>query len=185
MKGPLAVGGVGGSGTRVIAEILIRLGFYMGSDLNSANDNLSFTLLLKRPEWFIKTSGENQSKIFKALSIFEKAMTGCLIPKIKEFNFILRSTIEMAIKGHDHLQTGRGTWAIERAINILKFKNIDISRYIGWGWKEPNTHIFIDYLTKFTVFCLLFSFLCYSIYAFILSVFSRHSREFNSCVVLR
>jgi hypothetical protein len=149
MKGPLAVGGVGGSGTRVIAEILIRLGFYMGSDLNSANDNLSFTLLLKRPKWFIKTSVENKSEIFKALSIFEKAMTGCLTPKIKEFNFILRSTIEMAIKGHDHLHTGRGTWAIERAINILKFKNIDISSYIGWGWKEPNTHIFVDYLINY------------------------------------
>ena len=42
--GPVAIGGVGGSGTRVIAEILIQLGFYIGSDLNSANDNLWFML---------------------------------------------------------------------------------------------------------------------------------------------
>ena len=31
---PVVVGGVGGSGTRVIAQLLKTIGFYMGSDLN-------------------------------------------------------------------------------------------------------------------------------------------------------
>jgi hypothetical protein len=149
ISGPIAVGGIGGSGTRLLAEILIQLGFFMGLDLNSANDNLGFTFLFKRPKWFIKMSNKKQSEIFKGLSIFEKAMTGCLVPKINELHFIMRSAVEVAINGHDHLHSGRGIWAIERAINILKLENIDISRYIGWGWKEPNTHIFIEYLAKY------------------------------------
>lgn len=37
---PVAIGGVGGSGTRVVAEIVRSLGYYLGGDLNSANDNL-------------------------------------------------------------------------------------------------------------------------------------------------
>src|SRR3972149_1061765 len=105
--GPVAIGGVGGSGTRVGAEILIHLGFYMGKDLNSANDNLWFTLLFKRPRWFLENSEKNESQIVKGLSIFEKAMT------------------------------------------LIRSKKPDTSRYIGWGWKEPNTHIYIELLDKY------------------------------------
>ena len=46
---PIAVGGVGGSGTRVVANFLEMLGFDMGSDINESLDNLTFTLLFKRP----------------------------------------------------------------------------------------------------------------------------------------
>jgi hypothetical protein len=41
--------------------------------------------------------------------------------------------------GANHLQ----------AENILKSGPPDPSKYIGWGWKEPNTHIFIKYLTTY------------------------------------
>ncbi len=47
---PVAIGGVGGSGTRVVAQLLMKLGFYIGSDLNKANDNLWFVLLFNRIE---------------------------------------------------------------------------------------------------------------------------------------
>lgn len=146
MYSPIAVGGVGGSGTRVVAEILKRIGIYIGSDLNTSNDNLWFTLLFKRPGWFIKESQNNGYGIFKGLSIFEKAMTGQLKPEIREFIFIARAAFELSIKGHDHLHSGRGMWPIKRAINILNSRSINLSRYIGWGWKEPNTHIYIEYL---------------------------------------
>ena len=39
---PLLLGGVGGSGTRVIAQIVAKLGFYVGSNLNDAFDNLDW-----------------------------------------------------------------------------------------------------------------------------------------------
>ena len=46
---PVVVGGIGGSGTRVIAQLLQSLDFDMGSDLNESLDDLGFTALFKRP----------------------------------------------------------------------------------------------------------------------------------------
>jgi hypothetical protein len=48
--GPVAVGGVGGSGTRVIASLVSSLGYQIGNNLNRAQDDLTFTVLFKRPE---------------------------------------------------------------------------------------------------------------------------------------
>jgi hypothetical protein len=46
----VAVGGVGGSGTRLVAHVMLELGYYLGPDLNESLDTLWFTLLFKRPE---------------------------------------------------------------------------------------------------------------------------------------
>ena len=45
---PLVIGGLGGSGTRVIAQLVNDLGFYLGSHLNEPLDNLWFTFFLRR-----------------------------------------------------------------------------------------------------------------------------------------
>lgn len=45
---PVIVSGVGGSGTRVVAEILARLGLFMGDDLNRSNDNMQLAALFPR-----------------------------------------------------------------------------------------------------------------------------------------
>ena len=55
LLGPVAIGGVGGSGTRLIAQLLREAGFYLGGDLNPALDNRWFTLLFKRPDWYERT----------------------------------------------------------------------------------------------------------------------------------
>ncbi len=47
-KSPVVVSGVGGSGTRIIAELVYQMGFFIGSDLNISNDNM--TLAKKFPE---------------------------------------------------------------------------------------------------------------------------------------
>src|SRR5579875_3355885 len=39
---PVLVGGVGGSGTRVVAEMLSSRGFFLGEKLNASNDTLDF-----------------------------------------------------------------------------------------------------------------------------------------------
>lgn len=41
---PVLVGGVGGSGTRVVTEVLMRLGFFMGGNLNASNDYMGYGL---------------------------------------------------------------------------------------------------------------------------------------------
>jgi len=43
-QSPILIGGVGGSGTRVVAEILIKMGFHMGHDLNKSNDYINYRL---------------------------------------------------------------------------------------------------------------------------------------------
>lgn len=147
--GPVAVGGIGGSGTRLVAEILIRLGFYMGSDLNHANDNQWFTLLFKRPAWFEKHARGKQSEISKGIAIFEKAMTGRLDPGPAELAFIMKAAVPMAMRGHDHLHHGRGYWSFKRMKNLLRSGGGKSARHIGWGWKEPNTHIYLEYLCDY------------------------------------
>jgi hypothetical protein len=50
MHPPIAIGGMGGSGTRLVALIFEELDFYLGNELNKAKDNLFFNLLFKRKE---------------------------------------------------------------------------------------------------------------------------------------
>lgn len=147
-SGPIVIGGIGGSGTRVVAEILLDCGYFLGNDLNSAHDNLSFTLLFKRPRWF-KLAHKSEAQVFKGLSVFEKSMKGDSITRLDEYVFVARATGEIFLHGHDHLQSGRGSWAIERAMTMLRAQGFDSSTHIGWGWKEPNSHIFLEFLKDY------------------------------------
>ena len=72
--GPCAIGGLGGSGTRVVAQILRDVGIFMGTDLNGANDNLWFTLLFKRPKILTISDGEFNSWV----RLFADRMSGDL-----------------------------------------------------------------------------------------------------------
>ena len=73
LSGPVIIGGVGGSGTRVVAEIIEHFGFYIGKDLDKARDNLWFLLLFKRPRWY-RRAQHNRQNIFAGLSLFTNAM---------------------------------------------------------------------------------------------------------------
>lgn len=143
-RGPVIIGGVGGSGTRVIAEILSALRFYMGSDLNVASDNLWFTLLFKRPKWHQRAS-YNPQKISTGFDILSKAMLHAGSLSFREMLFLLNATVSMAPTGHSIEGHGRGKWPFERAWKLIKStqKGNDPG-FIGWGWKEPNTHVYID-----------------------------------------
>jgi len=145
-KDPVIIGGVGGSGTRVIAEMLSALGFYLGSDLNNASDNLWFTLLFKRPKWYQKNSADPQ-QIQIQLSILRKAMlhTGQL--SLREKVSVLNAAASMAPQGHSIEGHGRGRWPFQRAWRLIKAAQEESQPdSIGWGWKEPNTHVYIDHL---------------------------------------
>lgn len=52
----IVIGGMGGSGTRLVAQAVNLLGAPLGHDLNRALDDLTFTWLLKRPTRFAGTS---------------------------------------------------------------------------------------------------------------------------------
>jgi hypothetical protein len=125
----VAIGGVGGSGTRIVAQLIKDAGFYLGSDLNSANDNLWFTLLFKRPRWFIRNSA-NREVIFQGLDIFSRAMTGNSL-SLADFGFISGAAADMAVNGQDHFKNGRGLWPLVRA---GKNDPSEEARLFKYGW---------------------------------------------------
>ncbi len=137
-EAPLVIGGVGGSGTRVVAEIAMRLGVYMGSDLNFANDNHWFTLLMKRPS-LLQFDGAHET--IEAIDLLTKVMT-TNSPLTRTEKRTLARAVEDTRKQHAR------KWLKERAQTLKRRRRIKPSAYIGWGWKEPNSHIFLDRLYK-------------------------------------
>jgi len=148
--GPVVVGGVGGSGTRLIAEMLINMGFYMGTDLNVFKDNLTFTLLLKRPLWHKSRKPDQDSSVFTGLSTFESIMQGTFPRSAAELFFIVNATFDMFRNGHQmNSDSGRGRWAFKRAVKAILSRRIDPASYRGWGWKEPNSWLYLEQMNQF------------------------------------
>lgn len=131
---PVAVGGVGGSGTRLVARMLAELGFFLGGDLNESYDNLWFTLLFKRRE-ILKAPDE---EIAELVEVFRHAMsgTGPLSPARIDLAWSLAATGRPA---HDAEWLQRRAWSLEVQGGERKAKG-------AWGWKEPNTHVVLPRL---------------------------------------
>lgn len=151
LKGPVVIGGIGGSGTRVVAEILSELGFYLGNDLNHAKDNLWFTVLFKRPNWF-RNNSDNKDEIFRMLRIMSKAMSerGFLYPS--DLMFLISSIMKICIKERDCIDRPGMLQQIFLVVKIAVKMIASIKgvkpKYIGWGWKEPNSHIYLNYMAE-------------------------------------
>src|SRR5580704_16555406 len=71
----VAIGGVGGSGTRVGAALLQMLGYYIGDDLNEPLDNLWFTLLFKRRSVLL----EGAPEFGQLVTLFRRCMSSEVI----------------------------------------------------------------------------------------------------------
>jgi hypothetical protein len=129
---PAAIGGIGGSGTRVLAAFLTMKGYYLGDDLNDAKDNLWFTLIFKRRSILIESDPD-----FRALvSLFCSRMSGSTTISAQE-----RTRIR-GLADKERLQHSTD-WLSERAVSFCN--GITSKRpQQPWGWKEPNTHIVID-----------------------------------------
>jgi len=133
---PIAIGGVGGSGTRLIAGMLQDVGIHIGNDLNRANDNLWFTLLFKQADLLEAT----KDAVYPRIDAFTCAMMGAdvwekehveLVNKISSIN---RSYCTKY-------------WLKLKACTLLKKNHrSDSNSVYTFGWKEPNTHLFIDLL---------------------------------------
>jgi hypothetical protein len=140
---PVAIGGVGGSGTRVAASLVRMLGIYLGSDLNPALDNLWFTLLFKRPRWYERgrVAGESVASL---LAVFERAMTTGLADVADEADRTLIASAADDIESYPRpMGAGRA-----QAASLLASRAL-IPAGAAWGWKEPNTHIFLSDLADF------------------------------------
>lgn len=131
----VAIGALGGSGTRAIAQVLIEAGIYMGDDLNKANDNLIFTRLFKNPSWYKNASKE---EVIQRLHIFKDYM------ERDRLNFNGAKTLIKASRTNPTFSQNK-----KIIINIIgKIFNISQPKNI-WGWKEPNTQIYINEISNY------------------------------------
>jgi hypothetical protein len=134
LHSPVAIGGVGGSGTRVGAALLQALGYFIGDDLNQALDNLWFTLLFKRRDVLL----EPPDSIEALVALFWSRMSGGM--GLSEDS---KMTIS-ALAEDDRIHHGKA-WLQARADTFLALGDEGgVDR--PWGWKEPNTHFVIEQL---------------------------------------
>lgn len=130
---PIIVGGVGGSGTRLIASILMDAGFFLGTDLNEANDNLWFTLLF-RYRAALNLSDEDiiyRYNILKQTLSYGVPLDDAQIQLVKSLVHRVDDMVDR-------------NW-LEKRANTLISNDSNII-HTCWGWKEPNTHLFAKQL---------------------------------------
>lgn len=142
---PVAIGGVGGSGTRLFAEILWNFGYFMGDDLNSAHDNLLYTLLFKRQNLF-SPQGRNDDELELLFSVFTRYMSG-------EWNFTTDEVAKVEACVHVPRPSLSPEW-LQARFDALMRRSSGVPNDMPqaaervWGWKEPNTHVFVDCFLK-------------------------------------
>lgn len=134
---PIVVAGVGGSGTRVVAEMVRGLGVYLGDDLNESSDNLWATLLLRRPNWYLEHRSDGGCATEHALTVLDGAMNGRL-------NVDADVELLLASAGQELRDQGLSEkWTRARIDSLLDHGRSGNSRP-RWGWKEPNSHVYLD-----------------------------------------
>lgn len=118
---PVAIGALGGSGTRVYARVLQELDISIGPWLNGALDNLVFTALFKEPSLAGPLASED---LQQRITTFVRFMAG---EPLDPNDAALLSSME------------------------VPGEPVDVDQLLGeqrtpgpWGWKEPNTQLFLD-----------------------------------------
>jgi len=139
---PLAVGGLGGSGTRVFASLLMQGGVDIGTCLNAALDNRWFTVLFKREDW--TRLGAAVDEVDVAIDLFCRAMKVGLAGNVSDGEEELIRSLGALLPPTGNWRTGART---SDAIDLLGSTGREApgSR---WGWKEPNTHLFLPRLAQ-------------------------------------
>jgi hypothetical protein len=136
LSAPVIIGGVGGSGTRMVTRLLMEMGFYMGNETNSAYDNLWFRFLLNRPEWYTRCKAHDRDQITKGFQLFTQVMTGTFRLAPAHLPFLTKAVMEQRWRG------------VKRAIKLMHRRPIDSKPFTGWGWKEPAMHVFLEDLRE-------------------------------------
>lgn len=137
---PIVVGGLGGSGTRVVANILQEAGVYMGDCLNGPLDNLWFTFLFRRPA-SVRSFDRNLESY---IDVFDKRMHGQSKWSNAENSLLRKCAFEFAVKDYVRSDRFGFPWRVLRSFS----KEYPEHNSKHWGWKEPNSHIFLPTLIK-------------------------------------
>ncbi len=138
---PVIIGGNGGSGTRVVAEILIQSGAYLGYDLNEANDNLLFTYLFKRSRYFSRHSERSISGYQQLLGLHERLLFARRL-SFRDWCLILSAGFEHAFGRYGW------KWVLQRWSKMIR-TSVTTPLADLWGWKEPNSMFFLSEIGEY------------------------------------
>lgn len=130
---PVAVGALGGSGTRVFARVLVGMGYYLGAWRNEADDNLLFSDMLKDPEAAAPDGYDRARNVAR----FVRAMQGGL-PGPADWAMVAEARRVCGKRAGPRQIAALWRRVLQTSIGARR------GSYIGWGWKEPFTHLFLD-----------------------------------------
>lgn len=143
LPSPVAIGGVGGSGTRVVASALALLGFAIGRDCNQAQDNLGFTLLFKDEEGPLL----GPEAFARRVRIFIASMTGGR--SLSSDELALLETLSLRPRPQRGPVQHDPAWLRQRATALAaQAAGPPLPAGTPWGWKEPNTHVVLPQLLQ-------------------------------------
>ncbi len=130
MRDPIVIGALGGSGTRLIAQVLQIWGVNLGTTLNESNDELLYTHLFKRPDFIHAVSDK---RLQRRLAAYAQLRMNGKISRKDRFQF-MRAALD-PIHGLDQSK-------VQEMI-----ENYEGHTETGiWGWKEPNAHVILPHL---------------------------------------
>ncbi len=134
---PVVIGGLGGSGTRLVISLMRRMGVFVGGEMNESLDNLWFSLLFVRRSILLKSDRDMERLCW----IFTNAM---------------RHGVEVSTELREMLDEARNNdrtpvlppELLEGAVESLLRVPAKDRRHEHWGWKEPNSHILLPQLEQ-------------------------------------
>lgn len=130
MSHVFAIGAMGGSGTRAVAQILIQAGVHLGLDLNEAYDNLMFSRLFKNVDWYSTATVKERRDRFL---FFKAYMEGVRLSEL-EISQIKRIAKENTTFTAYPLD-------VDKLMEQNPPHDLNIAH---WGWKEPNSQFYLD-----------------------------------------
>jgi hypothetical protein len=153
----IVIGGVGGSGTRLIAMMLSGLGLNIGSNLNDPLDNNVFVYLFRRIQTldvikdkklfqmylsilrktFCETKeklNQKEKKLIDELSHIKN--TGISYKWLEENSELIKKNVKDGPlqEGVEHIESIRNKYQLEQPLTGK------------WGWKAPNSHVIMKEL---------------------------------------
>jgi hypothetical protein len=134
--GPIVIGGLGGSGTRVVAAAVQASDVHLGHNLNAALDDRTASLIVNRPRSVAKLGVRGWSQLGLLPDLL---MAGVRTPAT------LLPLLRMSSESLSSESLGK---RLKYAIGGVRERGVT-SENVAWGWKEPNSHLALAALAAF------------------------------------
>ena len=153
-QAPIVVFGTGGSGTRVVANILAQAGCFIGSNLNRAMDNQDFGFILAgRVDWMRRQFPFESSVVKDYLRLFKKVFFHMRLT-FSDYSLLGKIATEY-VCGRSRRSFMRRPLheRARRAMQLLRpgivGSSEDFSNYQQWGFKSPEAIYFVEPFVEF------------------------------------